>query len=169
MRIERPWKTYFLASGLAVWSLGALGGGFGLVTAPDGSALRFDTSWLEATPFTDYRAPGLLLGALGAAETVSTVLVTRDLRAARAGRSTPGWHRLFTASVGLAHFGWIAGEIVLLWRTVRTLPPEVRSFFYAFWWVFGPLSTANLILAVTPSARGAAGSPGTSRFSPTRD
>ena len=41
--------------------IGAVAGGFGLVSAPDGSALGLPLELLEHSPFRDYFIPGLVL------------------------------------------------------------------------------------------------------------
>ena len=49
---------------LAFLALGALGGAAFLVTSPDGSAMQWNVSMLEGSPFTDFFVPGLILGGL---------------------------------------------------------------------------------------------------------
>ncbi|MBB0995523.1 hypothetical protein G6024_00075 [Dietzia maris] len=164
MRTRRPWATYSLTAGIAFWTVMAFGGSVGLASSPDGSAMGFDTAWLRGTPFSDYLLPGLLLGLLGVAGAMLTALLVRGLRApGRRGRrqgAPSAWQWYFALIVVLGQFGWIAGEVVLMWTVVSTLPSDQRTFFYGFWWVFGVLSTANLLLALAPSTRrilGAAG------------
>ena len=49
---------------LALQGIGGLGGGIGLVIAPDGALLRMPVSFLEGSPFSDYLIPGLVLASL---------------------------------------------------------------------------------------------------------
>ncbi len=49
---------------LVVLGLGALGGGAGLVSAPDGSIMHIPDSILDGSPFPDFLIPGLILGGL---------------------------------------------------------------------------------------------------------
>jgi hypothetical protein len=49
---------------LAILAIGALGGAAFLVTSPDGSAMQWNLSMLEGSPFTDFFVPGLILGGL---------------------------------------------------------------------------------------------------------
>src|SRR5687767_1169736 len=41
--------------------LSAIGAGQALAREPGGEALTFKTEWLEGSPFSDYRVPGLFL------------------------------------------------------------------------------------------------------------
>lgn len=169
MNAKRPWTVYSLTAGIAFWTVMAFGGSVGLASSPDGSAMGFDTAWLQDTPFSDYLLPGVILGLLGVGGAAATGLLVRGLRApGRRGRrrgAPSAWQWYFALIVVLGQFGWIAGEVVLMWTVVSTLPPDQRTFFYGFWWVFGVLSTANLLLALAPSTRrilGAAGAAGPS-------
>jgi len=55
-------KVYIgLGSLQAFIGLGALGGGFMLVSDPSGSALELPISLLEGTPFPDFLIPGIFL------------------------------------------------------------------------------------------------------------
>lgn len=49
---------------LVLLGLGALAGGYALVSAPDGSVMHFDVALLAGSPFPDYTIPGLVLGGL---------------------------------------------------------------------------------------------------------
>lgn len=163
MRTRRPWATYALTAGIGFWTVMAFGGSVGLASSPDGSAMTFDTAWLRGTPFSDYLLPGLLLGLLGVAGAILTALLVRGLRArGRRGTSRGGasaWQWYFAVAVTLAHLGWMAGEIALMWTPVAGLAVEQKTFFYGFWWGFGLLSVANLILAFAPTTRRVLGGP----------
>jgi len=55
-------KVYYLLGALQAFiGLGALGGGFGLVRDPSGSALGLPMSFLEGSPFPDFLIPGMFL------------------------------------------------------------------------------------------------------------
>ncbi len=49
---------------LVLLGLGALAGGYALVSRPDGSVMQFDVGLLAGTPFADFLIPGLILGGL---------------------------------------------------------------------------------------------------------
>ncbi len=163
MRTRRPWATYSLTAGIAFWTVMAFGGSVGLASSPDGSAMTFDTAWLRGAPFSDYLLPGLLLGLLGVAGAMLTALLVRGLRArGRRGKNRGGasaWQWYFAVAVTLAHLGWMAGEIALMWTPVAGLAVEQKTFFYGFWWGFGLLSVANLVLAFAPTTRRVLGGP----------
>ena len=59
-------------------ALGALGGGWGLITAPDGSNLGMPLSMLEHSPFPDFLIPGwILLTVLGLGNLAAGTLTLR--------------------------------------------------------------------------------------------
>lgn len=153
MSTGTPWSSYCLVAGTSFWSVMALGGGYGLASAPDGSAMHFETTWLAGTPFNDYLGPGLILAGSGVAGIASSALVVRALRAARAGRTVPARDWNLVAGVAVVHAGWMAGEIILLWDTVAGLPADQQRFFHGFWWVFTPLTALNLAAALAPATR----------------
>lgn len=153
MSTGRPWSSYYLVAGTSFWSVMALGGGYGLASAPDGAALHFDTAWLSGTPFRDYLGPGLILAGSGVAGVASSALVVRALRAARDGRSVPARDWYLVTGVAAVHTGWIAGELLLLWDVVAGLPAEQRRFFHGFWGAFTPLTALNLAAALAPATR----------------
>lgn len=55
------WLRYSLGFLQLFIGIGAVAGGIGLVSAPDGSSLRLPLETLERTPFRDYLIPGLVL------------------------------------------------------------------------------------------------------------
>ncbi|PAY22830.1 hypothetical protein CEY15_12115 [Dietzia natronolimnaea] len=153
MKTRGSWAAYSLVAGMGFWSVGAFVGSPGLMFAAESPAMGFDTAWLRNTPFSDYVLPGVILGLLGVGGAILTGLLVRALRA-RGRRGAPSaWQWYFAVVVALGHLGWIAGEIVLMWSPVVALPAEQKAFFYGFWWVFGLLSTVNLILVFSPSVR----------------
>jgi hypothetical protein len=58
---------------LTLLALGALGGAAFLVTSPDGSAMQWTVSMLDGSPFTDFFIPGLILGGLFGAGSLTVV------------------------------------------------------------------------------------------------
>jgi hypothetical protein len=58
---SRPLTLYLLSLVLVFLSLGALGGGFVLVSDPTGAAMGLPQEWLAGSPFPDYLIPGLFL------------------------------------------------------------------------------------------------------------
>ena len=159
MKARRPWSTYSLTAGIAFWTVMAFGGSVGLTSASDGSAMGFDTAWLRNTPFENYLLPGVVLGTLGVGGAALTALLIRAVRAHGRRGAPSSWQWYFALIVALGHFGWIAGEIALMWDPVAGLPSHQKSFFYGFWWSFGVLSTANLLLVFSPSTRRILGGP----------
>lgn len=153
MRSRRPWSPYLLAAGMGLWAVSALGGGAGLLSARDGSGIGFDPSLLSHTPFDDFFLPGVILTLLGVGGAAVCALVVRALRD-RGRRGAPtAWQWSFALIVALGHLGWMVGEIVLLWSVVAGLPGDQRVFFYGFWWSFGLLSAANLLLVLARPTR----------------
>lgn len=128
---------------LVLWGLGAVAGGFALWSAPDGSGIGFELDLLQATPFTDFLLPGLILFALGLAAVALAVVLGRAVRRGQA----PSWMRPLLLLTGFGILAWIVGEIALLWSTVAAMPQSDRTFFYAFWAVYLPLSLAIAALA----------------------
>ncbi|GAA1053642.1 hypothetical protein GCM10009570_22310 [Dietzia natronolimnaea] len=148
-----------MVAGMGFWYVMAFVGSPGLMFAAEGPAMNFDTAWLRNTPFSDYVLPGVILGLLGVGGAVVTGLLVRGLRASGRRGAPSNWQWYFAVIVALGHFGWIAGEIVLMWSPVTALPPNQKAFFDGFWWVFGLLSTANLLLVLSPAARQVLGGP----------
>lgn len=159
MKISTPWAAYVLTAGIGFWTVMAFGGSVGLASAPDGSAMGFDTAWLQDTPFSDYFLPGVILGLLGVGGAAATTMLIRGLRVRRRAAAPSRWQWYFALVVALGQFGWIAGEIILMWAAATALPSDQRTFFYGFWWVFGLLSTANLFLVFAPPVRRTLGGP----------
>lgn len=163
MKVRRPWAAYSLTAGIAIWGLSALAGGPGLFLTSDGSGLGFDPAILQHTPFADFLLPGVILALLGVAGAALTALLVRGVRARGrrvSGHGSPSaWQWYFALIVTLSQLVWMVGEIALLWSPVAGLPAEQKAFFYGFWWAFGLLSAANLLLALAPSVRRVLGGP----------
>ena len=58
---RRPALLWVLFGLLVLQGLGGIGGGAALAAKPDGSILRMPLSYLDGSPFADYRIPGLVL------------------------------------------------------------------------------------------------------------
>src|SRR5690242_10968898 len=99
---------------MLIWGVAAIGGSVGILGAPDGSTMSWDTAWLVHTPFADWLVPGLLLLGVGLVSLAAGALLVRDLRR----RTTTGWHAPAVLAVALVHVAWIAGEVALLWGPV---------------------------------------------------
>lgn len=135
---------WVLVAALAFWGVGALGGGFGLAAAPDGSGIGLDPAILDGTPFPDFLVPGLILFVLGLAAMTAAVGLSRAIRRRELTRLL-AWLVLLVA---LGITAWILGEIAFLWGTVQGLPAADQRFFFGFWIVYVPLSLAITALAV---------------------
>lgn len=61
IRARRPAMVYVLMLVLLFLSVGALYGGYHLLTDPSGGSLGMPIAWLEPTGFSDYFIPGLIL------------------------------------------------------------------------------------------------------------
>src|SRR5687768_14498666 len=57
----RTWLTIIAIILLLFNGIGALYGGWNLITHPDGSSIQLSLHWLAHTPFTDYLIPGIIL------------------------------------------------------------------------------------------------------------
>jgi menaquinone-dependent protoporphyrinogen oxidase len=83
----------------------AVAGGLALIVRPDGSLLRFPADTLDASPFSTFLVPGLVLCAvIGLANVVAGVLVLRD-----AGGAGPA-----AFAGGALLFGWIVAQMMFL-------------------------------------------------------
>lgn len=138
---------------LALWGLGAVGGGVGMAGAPDGSAIGFDTAMLDGTPFGDFLLPGLLLLALGVGSLVAAGVLGWLVRRGRG--PLPGWvcGGLVLLAVGIN--AWIFGEIAFLWDAVAEMPADEQRFYYVFWVVYAPVSLLIAALTARVVGRGA--------------
>lgn len=143
-RPDRRRSAWALVITLALWGVGALGGGFFLARWPDGSGIGFDLSLLAGTPFADFLLPGLILFTVGLGAVTSAVILAHAQRRRRALDPRIAWTILVVA---LGVNAWIIGEIAFLWGAVRDLPEADRRFFAAFWGVYLPLSLVIGVLA----------------------
>ncbi|MCX6372649.1 MAG: hypothetical protein NTX16_06125 [Actinobacteria bacterium] len=60
-RRRRPALTWVLFGLLVLQALGGIAGGAALAARPNGDLLKMPLSYIEDSPFHDYRIPGLLL------------------------------------------------------------------------------------------------------------
>ena len=128
---------------MLLWGFAAVGGSVGILGAPDGSVMSWDTDWLVHTPFSDWLVPGLLLLGVGLVSLAAGALLVRDLRR----RTWERWHGTAVLVVALVHVGWIAGEVAFLWGPVSGTDPTTQQFFHVFWAVYVPWALLDLALA----------------------
>ena len=100
---------------LAVLGVGALAGGFTLVTRPDGSGMGFSTTILAGSPFPDFLVPGLILGGLFGVGSLVTAVA--------------GWRRAYWApfaafAIGCGQMIWIVIQIAII-RELSFLHPTM--------------------------------------------
>jgi hypothetical protein len=135
---------------MLLWGVAAIGGSVGILGAPDGSAMSWDTAWLVHTPFSDWLVPGLLLLGVGLVSLVAGALLVRDL----VRRTSRAWVGTALLLVALVHVAWIAGEVALLWGPVSGTDATTRRFFLVFWAVYVPWALLDLALAAVWRGRG---------------
>jgi hypothetical protein len=86
-------------------AIGAIGGGYGLISAPDGSNLGTPLSMLETTPFPDFLIPGWLLLTLVGLGSLAAGILTLSRK----------WHYREAAIVmGCILMGWIIIQVALI-------------------------------------------------------
>ena len=90
---------------LFLLSLGAIAGGVALVSKPDGSVMKFSTTLLAGSPFSDFFFPGLILGGLfGVGSAVVAIIGLRSWRIAP-----------FAAfAIGCGMMIWIVVELAII-------------------------------------------------------
>jgi hypothetical protein len=108
----------------AVIGVSAVGAGQALALKPSGEALTFKTEWLEGSPFSDYRIPGLfLLFVIAPTNLLSALFQLKRWRAA-------------------APFSFGCGAILLVWSTVQWLSIGYRHWSQPVWYVLFAMTTA---------------------------
>lgn len=96
-RRRRPLLSWVLFALLVLQALGGLAGGGALAARPDGSLLKMPLSYIQDSPFPDYRIPGLLLFlVLGVFPLVVAVGLLR--------RRPWAWYGAFAVGCGLIIF-----------------------------------------------------------------
>ena len=128
---------------MLLWGVAAIGGSVGILSAPDGSVMSWDTDWLRNTPFSDWLVPGLLLAGVGLVSAAAGALLVRDL----VRRTSAAWHGPAVLAVAVVHVLWIAGEVGFLWGPVSGTDATTRQFFHVFWAVYVPWALLDLALA----------------------
>lgn len=119
---------------LVFQGLSGLGGGWALSLDPTGTGIGLDPTWLDGSPFPDYRVPGVFLwvvlglGPLGAA-----LLVLR--------RSAWAWSAALLT--GLVLLAWILVEIAVVGLQMR---PPLQL-------IYGLLGAGITGLALHPTVR----------------
>jgi hypothetical protein len=90
---------------LAFLGLGAVGGGIGILVAPDGSAMQWNVKMLAGSPFSDFLIPGLILfGLFGVGSFVVVGLGLARFRLAP----------FLAFAIGCGQMIWIAVELAIL-------------------------------------------------------
>lgn len=129
----------------AFLGVGAIGAGQALARDPSGRTMTFEESWLEGSPFENYRVPGLfLLGVIAPANLVSAVALGRHARGGPA----------LSAATGL---------LLVVWLTIQTAIIGVRHWSQAIWWVMFPLVAALGAIEMSRARRRASGVRGSDR------
>jgi hypothetical protein len=101
--------------------LSAIGAGLVLAREPSGETLTFKREWLEGSPFSDYRIPGIfLLLVIAPMNLISAITQTKKHKAAPALTTLSGvvlilWIAIQTAIIGFRH--WSQG----LWAVIFSL------------------------------------------------
>ena len=114
---------------LILIGVSAFAGGIGLVSAPDGSNMGYDTTWLEGSPFNDFLVPGLiLLVAVGGINFLAGIAVLRRWRFA-------------------AEAAFSGGAIVVGWITIQVFIINQVSFLHIIYWTVGAVVMLAAIAA----------------------
>ena len=102
---RRPALLWVLIGLLVLQSLGGIAGGGALAAKPDGSLLKMPLSYIEDSPFHDYRVPGLLLLlVLGVFPLVVAIGLLR--------RRPWAWFGAFAVGCGLIIFETVEYEVI---------------------------------------------------------
>jgi hypothetical protein len=103
---ERLSKTARALAGLQAFiGLGALAGGIGFVTAPDGSNMGMTVDSLLRGPFTDYLIPGLvLITMVGGTMFVAAAAILKRSR----------WAVELSVTAGAVLMVWIAVQVAIM-------------------------------------------------------
>jgi len=96
---------------LLINGIGALFGGWNLMTYPDGSSLQISTDWLRYSPFSDFLIPGIILFTMNGICSF-IVIITLAYKYKH--------YPLFVIGEGVILLGWILIQIILL-REFNTL------------------------------------------------
>lgn len=128
----RGWVLVAIEGSLAA---GATYGGLSFLAHPDGSGLQMPTDILDATPFDDFRVPGLvLLGVNGAIPAVVAVGAVRRRPWARR------WGHL---AVGAGLTGWMAVQLAATFATTGWPPARIQVVYGSLGVVVAALGAAE--------------------------
>jgi hypothetical protein len=117
---RRPALLWVLVGLLVLQGLGGIGGGGALALKPDGSILKMPLSYLDGSPFSDYRVPGaILLCVLGIFPLVVAFELLRHRRWAWFGAFAVGCGLLIFELVEIAVIGYNVQQPI--WATVGLL------------------------------------------------
>ena len=130
---RRPALLWVLFGLLVLQGLGGIGGGAALAAKPDGGILKMPLSYLDGSPFADYRIPGVvLLCVLGILPLVVAFGLVRRRRWA--------WFGAFAVGCGLMIFELVEISVIgynvqqPIWGTIGVLialgsiaPPVQRA------------------------------------------
>ena len=124
---------------LVLQGLGGIGGGAALASKPDGSILKMPLSYLDGSPFADYRVPGtILLCVLGIFPLVVAFGLLKRRRWA--------WYGAFAVGCGLMIFELVEISVIgynvqqPIWGTIGLLialvsiAPSVQRACGLCWW-----------------------------------
>ena len=132
-RARRPALLWVLVGLLVLQGIGGIGGGASLAAKPDGGILKMPLSYLDGSPFADYRVPGLvLLCVLG----IFPLVVAFGLQS----RRRWAWFGAFAVGCGLMIFELVEVSVIgynvqqPIWGTIGVLialgsiaPPVQRA------------------------------------------
>jgi hypothetical protein len=125
---------YLLLAAVLAQALSGLAGGFGLMADPSGEAVGLPVEWLDGSPFSDYRIPGMIL---------FTILGAYPLIVAWALWQRRRWARMGSLLVGFGLLIWIVVEVVVV--GYQSEPPLQAA--------YGLLGVLIVGFASAPSAR----------------
>ncbi|MGE0229732.1 MAG: hypothetical protein AB7I38_10710 [Dehalococcoidia bacterium] len=105
----------------AVLGVAAVAAGLAFARRPDGGDLGMEATWLEGSPFTDFRIPGLfLLLVIAPANVASALLLARR-------------HR------GGPYLSLATGLLLVVWLAIQTAILGLRHWSQLLWWAVFPL------------------------------
>ena len=119
-----------------VIGLAAIGAGQALAIKPSGASLTFDVEWLQGSPFSDYRIPGLfMLLVIGPVNLISALAQWRRKQ----------WAPEVSAP---------SGVILLAWIAIQTAIIGSRPWSQAMWWAVFAATTALAVKQLKDALHG---------------
>lgn len=104
-----------------VLGIAAVAAGQAFARHPDGHDLDMDPSWLDGSPFPDYRIPGLFLAVvIGGANLTSALLL---------------WRRHPLGPI----LSLATGLLLVTWLAIQTAILGLRHWSQGLWWLLFPL------------------------------